>query len=233
MQNEAQRQTEFILGLDLGQAQDFTALTIVERITEPLNEWDSKTHEQKTGLFYHIRHLERPALGTSYPAIVERVRTLMAAPELIQYRETRREGRRAVDVIRPALVVDATGVGRPVVDLFRTAKLRPIAVTIHGGEQQSQEGSFFRVPKRNLVSTLQIAFQNEHLKVAKSLPLAEVLVTELLNFRMKIDLKTAHDSYEAWREGQHDDLVLAVALALWWAEEKHKHWSGVIPITGN
>ena len=28
-------------------------------------------------------------------------------------------------------------------------------------------------------------------------------------------LETAHDSYGAWREGQHDDLVLALALALW------------------
>jgi hypothetical protein len=39
-----------------------------------------------------------------------------------------------------------------------------------------------------------------------------------LNFRVKIDPLTAHDSYGAWREGQHDDLVLAVALAVWFAE---------------
>lgn len=34
---------------------------------------------------------------------------------------------------------------------------------------------------------------------------------------MKINLKTAHDSYEAWHEGVHDDLVLSVALASWTA----------------
>jgi hypothetical protein len=38
---------------------------------------------------------------------------------------------------------------------------------------------------------------------------------------MKIDLTTGHDSYGQWREGQHDDLVLAVALATWWAETRH------------
>ena len=27
-----------------------------------------------------------------------------------------------------------------------------------------------------------------------------------------------HDTYAAWREGQHDDLVLALALALWSGE---------------
>ena len=33
---------------------------------------------------------------------------------------------------------------------------------------------------------------------------------------------TAHDSYGAWREGAHDDLVLAVCLALWIAESEPK-----------
>jgi hypothetical protein len=41
------------------------------------------------------------------------------------------------------------------------------------------------------------------------------LKKELLNFRRKINLKTAHDSYEHWRESDHDDLVLAAALACW------------------
>ena len=43
----------------------------------------------------------------------------------------------------------------------------------------------------------------------------DVLVKELLNFRVKINISTAHDSYEAWREGDHDDLVLSVALSCW------------------
>ncbi|MGI6449342.1 MAG: hypothetical protein ACOX3R_03310 [Desulfitobacteriia bacterium] len=52
----------FYIGLDLGQAQDYTALTIIER--KHFNY--SLPREQ-----YHIRHLERPKLGTPYPAIVE------------------------------------------------------------------------------------------------------------------------------------------------------------------
>jgi hypothetical protein len=60
--------------------------------------------------------------------------------------------------------------------------------------------------------------QNGRLKVARELPLAETLKTELLNFRVKIDPKTAHDSYEHWREGDHDDLVLATAMACWYRQ---------------
>lgn len=57
--------------------------------------------------------------------------------------------------------------------------------------------------------------QTERLKVAASLPEAATLTHELQNFQVKISLDTAHDSYGAWREGAHDDLVLAVCMALW------------------
>ena len=79
------------------------------------------------------------------------------------------------------------------------------------------------MPKRNLVSALQVAFSTGRLKIAKGLDLAKVLKEELLNFRMKINLATGHDSYEAWREGEHDDLVLAAALAVW-AADRRRRW---------
>lgn len=31
-------------------------------------------------------------------------------------------------------------------------------------------------------------------------------------------IATGHDSYEAWRDGDHDDLVLSLAMACWFAE---------------
>lgn len=51
------------------------------------------------------------------------------------------------------------------------------------------------------------------------MPLLEVLKGELQTFEVKINPQTAHDSYLAWREGQHDDLVLAVAMACWYREQ--------------
>jgi hypothetical protein len=65
--------------------------------------------------------------------------------------------------------------------------------------------------------------QNGRLKVAAGLPEAETLKKELLNFRVKIDPKTAHDSYEHWREGDHDDLVLAVSMACWFRLWYYRH----------
>jgi hypothetical protein len=60
--------------------------------------------------------------------------------------------------------------------------------------------------------------QSRQLKIAQDMPLADTLKKELLNFKVKINIATGHDSYEAWREGDHDDLVLAVAMACWCGE---------------
>jgi len=194
---------DFYAGLDLGQSQDWTALAIVQR------------HGPAGGAAYHVRHLERPELGTPYPAVVETVAARVRAL------------RSAVPPPTVVLVVDKTGVGAPVVDMFRRAALGvPLtAVTITGGNAVARDGEDVHVPKRDLVSTLQVLLQSGRLKVAAGLPLAHVLTKELTNFRVTIALN-GHDGYgagteSAWREaGTNDDLVLAVALACWVAENK-------------
>jgi hypothetical protein len=55
--------------------------------------------------------------------------------------------------------------------------------------------------------------QSGRLRVAGGMKLGPVLQAEMLNFRVKLAPKTSHDSYSAWRESEHDDLVLSVAMA--------------------
>jgi hypothetical protein len=76
------------------------------------------------------------------------------------------------------------------------------------------------VPKRDLVAALEVPFHTGQLKMAEGVTLWPALREELLNFRRKINLKTAHDSYQHWRESDHDDLVLATALACWRATRR-------------
>ena len=217
----------FYLGLDLGQVNDFTAIAIVEKVKEPTGEqhvWYSgngarRRHEEEvTEERFHLRYLERLPLGAPYPEQVRHVKALLAKPELAK---------------KTQCIVDATGGGRPVVDMLREVKVKPLAaVTITGGDTVSrvETGRYFepeyRVPKRDLVSTIQVLLQNDRLKIAEGLPLAQILVRELQNFRVKISIATGHDSYEAWREGDHDDLVLAVAMACWYAKTQYQPRSG-------
>lgn len=183
----------YFVGLDLGQMKDYTALSVVEIVTV--------NHDGRTIKKFHVRHLQRFPLGTPYPEIVSAVA-------------------RMIKILGNAkLIVDGTGVGRPVIDLFNLVNLYPESVVIHGGDNTTHEGSTWRVPKRDLIGVLTVALQTGRMKIASELPEAKTLINELLNFKVKIDLKTAHDSYESWREGIHDDLVLSVALACWAAEK--------------
>jgi len=187
----------FALGLDLGQATDYSALAICEDISEP--GVSSRDRRRKV---LHTRYLDRFQLP--YPEVVRRVRRYLDDPRL--------EG-------RAVLAVDATGVGRPVVDMMREQGFRLnedfFGVLIHGGDKEHHDKGYWRVPKRDLVFSAQVALQEERLKFAKEMPLLDELVRELRDFRVKIDPRTAHDSYSHWREGMHDDLVLAVSLACW------------------
>jgi hypothetical protein len=169
---------------------------------------------------YQVVVFDRLPLGTPYPRQVDAIRLLTAAV-------TRRSAQDRRDVMLPGiarapqLVMDSTGVGRAVVDMARERGLDPVALEITGGMDMTQGRGCLRVPKRQLVSLGQVLFQTDRLKIAGGLRHARTLVEELLRFKVKIDPVTAHDSYGTWREGEHDDLVLAVLLALWWSE-----WEG-------
>lgn len=189
------------IGLDLGQAKDFSALAVIECIRTVT----SGGKDEITAL--NCIHLQRWQLRTSYPAIVADVVKMVNNLDPFFY-----------PTAKTTLCVDATGVGAPVIDLFKReqihAQLKPIQIV--GGANVSEEFGMTRTPKRDLVSAVQIGLQNRTLKIASGLPEAETLSRELQNFTVKIT-DSANDVYGAWREGTHDDLVLAVALALWTA----------------
>jgi len=193
----------FFVGLDLGQARDYTALAILER-TESAREIDAVSFERRKVVCQRIRHLERLPLGTSYPQVVARVAAVM---ETI--------GRSG----ECELIVDATGVGRPVVDMLREERLdcwvRPVMVT--GGGSESEKDGYFRVPKRDLIIGLQVRLQAGGLKIASGLQWGPTLLKEMAEMRVKVTSE-GNEQFGAWRESTHDDLVFAVALAAWGAD---------------
>ena len=191
----------FIAGLDLGQSRDFTALAVLERTLIPNPFPDN---EDETVSHYAVRHLERKPLGTSYTAVCDDLVKLFDKPPLNS----------------TMLAVDETGVGRPVIDLLEgnriQADLRPITIT--GGHEAHQgDGLGWKVPKKCLVSTLQVLLQGRRLTVAKQLPFAPALVDELKNFQVKVT-EAAIETFGAIGEGYHDDLVLAIMVAAWAGE---------------
>jgi hypothetical protein len=176
----------YYLGLDLGQRRDPSAIAVVERGRDER---------------LMVRHLERIPLGTSYPRVVARVKKLLALNEL--------RGNCWV-------AADATGVGAPVMDMLRDARLGcdVASVTITSGEKESQSGQTWNVPKRDLIAGLQVLLERDQLRIAEKLRDAGPLMRELMNVRTRRK-ENGRERLGADGYGERDDLVVALALACW------------------
>src|SRR5580704_8446364 len=139
----------FFVGLDLGQKRDFSAVAVVERVARNL-AWISPEFRH-----FQVRYLERMPLGTAYVRVVNRVSEIMQHPAL--------DGGR--------LVVDATGVGAPVVEMLRGVRpaCRVTAVTITSGEQAHGRGEEWHVPKKDLMAGLEILLEEGQLRIPRKL----------------------------------------------------------------
>lgn len=188
------------VGLDLGQRQDHTALAVMERVDVALGGIDPVTYEKRMETRFHMRHLERVRLGTSYWAVTERVSEVMRSRQLAG---------------QCTLVVDATGVGAAVLEMLRPAGLGcpVVAVTITAGERATQTSGGWRVPKRELMTALMVALETRQLRIAAKLREAPTLMDELMRIRATIS-DVGRERIRA-SAGAHDDLVLAPALAVW------------------
>ena len=72
----------FFVGLDLGKAQNHTALSVIERREMVYYGRDPVTQAFRTELGMCHPHLQRIPLDTPYPDIVEFVRRVVSRPEL-------------------------------------------------------------------------------------------------------------------------------------------------------
>jgi hypothetical protein len=187
----------YYVGLDIGKAQDHTAIVIVRR-ADRLRAWMEPEFEG-LGLCF----AERVALGTAYPLVAGRVREIVTDEKL--------RGQVAV-------AVDATGVGAPIVDMLRAGRLgcEVAAVTITGGEKASGAGpgNAWSVPKQDLMAGVQVLLERRQLKIAPTLKEAGALVRELTDVKMTAGAR-GRLRMGADGSGEHDDLVVALGLAVW------------------
>lgn len=207
---------DYIVGLDLGQTSDPTALCVLKRSIVIKNGQPVRSNKGGMLSRFAVVHLQRFPLMTAYPDIVEATAKLINSPQLRAF--------------RPRLAVDATGVGRAVMDMFIGARddndrhlfthADLYAITITAGADWTSHhyaaGVYgFHVPKVELASTVQACLGSGRLEFA-NLPdkwTLEVAKKELKSFKVKVT-RAGNDTFEA-REGDHDDIVLSIACGTW------------------
>jgi len=193
-----------ILAVDLGKQNDSSAIVMMD-IVERRQETGLSPHQFQplaTVQELHVVFIERPPLGTLYTDLVDRIDAIMKHPD--NDRKT-------------YLVIDQSGIGQPVCDFLRKKKLNPIGITITAGEAVNSTDTGYKVSKAILVSTLQIIFKRHRIKISGQLPMGvkSQLLHELKSFQAKIKTQTKNVSYEAAKEEDHDDIVMALAIGVW------------------
>lgn len=205
----------YIVGVDLGQSNDPTAICVLEHAVEPTGDVEIQHGRlggpgrlvEKAKVRFDVRHLERLELGTPYPEIADYVQNLLVRPPL--YGEA-------------DLVLDETGVGRAVADIFEERGMSPIRVAITAGNDVTyQGGDRFHVPKTTLISGVDAKLHCGELRIAADLMDADALREEMREFQRRTSA-SGRSTFNA-REGKHDDLVLATAIALWRAMQKSEN----------
>jgi hypothetical protein len=196
------------LAVDFGQTDDFTAMIGGEthiQIARTVQRYIHYAHETQVAArrtyTYRIRNAHRVTLGTSYPLIATQIGlVLQVMPD-------------------SDLICDGTGVGKAVVDILRREKLRPISITITGGmEVNKPSWNDYRVPKTDLVGALQVAAQEQRIRIAPEIALRDVLEREIAAFTPR-RTATGLLTFEG-ADGEHDDLVMALACGIWHQENR-------------
>lgn len=186
-------------GADIGQISDPTAVVVAEE--EP----------RADGTHFLCRHLERLPLGTPYPQVVDRVveiqGNLEAKSRIVAAHADDKQG------FRLELAVDATGIGLAVSDELKSRGLSPQSVFFTAGDKRSERtGDSVSIGKGWMVGRLQVLLQSGRIHLPDSAE-ADALVHELLNYEIKVN-SNANMQSGAFRTGTHDDLVIALGLAV-------------------
>lgn len=186
----------YYVGLDLGQAQDPSAISIIK--DERLPVWSDVPYRQTLSERQRCVVWADRIKDTSYTAIARHAASLLGRAPLLK---------------RSTLVVDATGVGRAFCDVLDEHQIDHMRVQMTGGMNATRAGRFWNVSKVILITALASAFETRSLTIAADLPLRSDLILELESFQVRYSA-AGNQILDAGGAGHHADIAIATALAL-------------------
>jgi hypothetical protein len=189
---------QHIVSLSLGNAANPGAVVVVdprtefERLQDEDGEWSWDSEN-----FFEVPHAERFPAGRPVSAVATRVSEIMSDKRLAK---------------NCHLLLDVSLTGAAPVRVFERhghyAKV--IELTNSGSEDRSSD----QVPLRDVIGAAKVVQETDRLKVAEELEHASALVTDLLAY----DPQPMSRGLDL-RGGRNSDLVHALAVALWWADD--------------
>lgn len=205
----------FHLGCDLGKQADFTAICFLQKRT-PVDGRGRPNAKPN----YEILTMKRFDLKTPYTEIVKQISNRLRREPFDSFQDN--FGNVRPRKVPTHLCFDQTGTGAAVAELLKNDKFLEnrleslTGINITSGREMSEGSDFLNVPKKDLIFAAVVAFEQGDLQFAGDMPELSLLIEELQSFEMKFTAK-GNDIYNA-KSGKHDDLVLALSLAIWSAK---------------
>ncbi len=202
-------EVQYIVAQDIAKNVDYT-VTVVHQITPRVVEGSA------TGrIFYYQEKVFQDMVRLKYTELAEYTRELMQAANVMH---------------DCSLVIDGTGVGGPVFDLYDEAGLDPLKIIFTSGESisvqsgtrvgQSKFGMIqgYGVPKADLIGALVVAMEQGRMVRAEGVPYEQQEMEQYQNFVGRINEKTKYVKFGNAQDEIHDDIIVADAMAVWYGD---------------
>lgn len=194
----------FLVGLDIAQAQDRNAYSIM--LDERVPYYDANGRQELTKRRREIVRADHlPAMSYADLAIV--TRNLMMDPSIAG---------------RAYLVVDSSGVGRAFCDLLDTKSVQHTRVQMVAGENETATNergrTFNNVGRTRLLSALNSAIHTGDLSIG-NFEARDLMRQELESFEADVGA-SGRVKIEGGTKFGHADLAVSAALALWLSDHR-------------
>ena len=199
----------FIVAQDIAKNVDYTT-TVIHQVRPQIVKGSTQGR-----VFYFQEKVFQDMVRLKYTELAEYTRELMDA----------------VNVTNDcSLVIDGTGVGGPVFDLYDEAGLDPLKIVFTSGEsvsvqsgQRSKSSKFglitgYGVPKADLVGALVVAMEQGRMRRAEGVPFEQQEREQYQNFVGRINEKTKYVKFGNSSDEIHDDVIVADAMAVWYGD---------------
>ncbi len=186
-----------IISLSLGTVAEPSGLVVVTPWSS-MYPPDGLAPEAGVGNRFNVIEIKRFPAGHPLPAIINRV------SEIASLKQVSRES---------IIVLDISSVGTAALRAFQARGMYPAAIDLTNAGAEGFSNDAQQVPLRDVIGAAQVVLETARLKVASALELATTLVSDLQAFDPKPIARNPD-----LRGGRNTDLVLALAVALWWGD---------------
>jgi hypothetical protein len=180
----------YIASLDPAKLHDYAAIAVGDVQDEVMN------------LVFLERHK-----GISYPQLVSRTKEVLD--------KLKPESKTLFKKSNIPFILDATGLGMVLRDDFHREGITVLPVMFTSGDKTTMSKGCIHLGKLELIGVLLNSLEYKKIKVNPNLKNADILFREAASYRGRLTT-TGYMKMEA-AEGEHDDILIAVALLAWYA----------------